>query len=359
MDIKSKLEFEAKTAIAVIKNIGRIEKFKGKWEALNFKEAAVLNELRYIATIQSIGSSTRIEGSKLSDREVTELIQNMSINQLETRDEQEVIGYWETLELLLENAPDIDLSERYIYQLHSLLLKYSQKDSSQLGRYKNLANKVVANYPDGTVKTVFQTTEPHLVEKEMKALIEWTVSELEKDEFNPLIVIAAFVYEFLSIHPFHDGNGRLSRLLTTLLLVREGYEFVQYVSFEHVIEERKKEYYTALMECQKYRNTSDEKIGKWVVFFLDCIIQLADKLDAKISRIATNDVYVNDRQREIISILEREGGRSVSEIQETISKGTLPTIKKDLQYLMANELVTRKGIGRGTRYFPRSIQKKN
>ena len=218
MNISEKLVFSPELNNIIIKKVGEIEKFQGKWEALKLSDNEFLNELRHIATIQSIGSSTRIEGSELSDIEVKNLIENLEVNKLEKRDEQEVVGYWETLELLLDNAASIDLSERYIFQLHGLLLKYSSKDEHQRGQYKNLTNKVVAKYPDGSQKTIFNTTEPHMVSKEMDEVISWTNLHLEKNEINPLLVIATFVYEFLSIHPFHDGNGRLSRLLTTLLL---------------------------------------------------------------------------------------------------------------------------------------------
>ena len=114
-----------------------------------------------------------------------------------------------------------------------------------------MSNKVVANYPDGTQKVIFNTTEPHLVESEMNELIGWTNQELEKNEMHQLVIIALFIYEFLSIHPFQDGNGRLSRLLTNLLLLKNDYQFIQYVSFENLIEQKKKTYYEALMDGQK------------------------------------------------------------------------------------------------------------
>ena len=350
MNIDDKLHFEPKTANSIIKKVGEIEKFQGKWETLKLNDGSFLKELKLIATIQSIGSSTRIEGSQLSDADVKELIQNLDINKLETRDEQEVIGYWETLELLLDNANEIELNERYVFQLHGLLLRYSDKDTRNRGSYKNLTNKVVARYPDGTEKTIFNTTSPHLVEKEMSELISWTQSNLSNQSINPLIVIGAFIYEFLSIHPFHDGNGRLSRLLTTLLLVKEEYYFVQYVSFEHVIEQRKKEYYQALMECQKNRYTPKENLGVWMEFFLDCIIELSAKLEVKLDRIAKNDVYLNNRQKQIFELLKVNGKMRTSNVAEEIPDVSLPTIKKDLQYMVAEEVIQKNGAGKATTY---------
>ncbi len=350
MNIYEKLIFSADLNNGIIKKIGEIEKFQGKWEILKLRDSEFLGELRHIATIESIGSSTRIEGSSLSDNDIKKLIDNLEISKLEKRDEQEVIGYWETLELLLDNADNIELSELCIYQLHGLLLKYSEKDIRQRGRYKTLSNKVVAKYLDGSQKTIFNTTDPSMVSREMNDIISWTNARLTDKSINPLIIIGCFIYEFLSIHPFHDGNGRLSRLLTTLLLVKEKYFFVQYVSFEHIIEKRKKEYYKALMECQKNRYTTDENLGVWITFFLDCIIKLSTELENKLERIIHNDIYLNERQKKIVNLISKNGRMRMSDISRKIPEASLPTVKKDLQYLVGNNIVTREGRGRATTY---------
>ncbi|NOR44263.1 MAG: Fic family protein [Candidatus Delongbacteria bacterium] len=350
MDISKKLIFSPELNNSITKKVGEIEKFQGKWEALKISESDFLKELRHIATIQSIGSSTRIEGSQLRDDDIRKLINELEITELETRDEQEVIGYWETLELLLINADSIELSQRYILQLHGSLLKYSSKDERQRGLYKNQSNKVVATYPDGSQKTIFNTTEPHLVQKEMNDIILWANNSLNEKNINPLVVIGTFVYEFLSIHPFHDGNGRLSRLLTTLLLLKEKYYFVQYVSFEHIIEKRKKEYYKALMDCQKDRYTVKENVGIWISFFLDCIIELSKQLEEKLIRITNNDVYINDRQKKIVALILSKGKLRTADIHKEIPDASLPTIKKDLKKLLDENIISKEGIGRSTTY---------
>jgi Fic family protein len=241
-----------------------------------------------MATIQSIGSSTRIEGVTLSDEEIERLIADLKVNRLESRDEQEVVGYYDVLELILDNAEDIQLTENYIMQLHTVLLSHSTKDSGQKGAYKKVSNKVVANYPDGTQRIIFNTTEPYLVRKEMQELLSWTSKRLDNREYHPLLVVGLFIYEFLSIHPFHDGNGRLSRLLTTLLLLRLDYDFIQYISFEHIIENRKERYYAALMECQRKKNTEDERIDTWMLFFLNTLKLVTIKLNLKMSNTGAN-----------------------------------------------------------------------
>lgn len=211
MDISQKISFDFKTTQRLINIIGRIDVFKGIWSAVEIKENIYLKELRRIATIESIGSSTRIEGAALSDHEVKELLDNIKITKLVSRDQQEVIGYYETLEMIYDAWEDIPLSENNIKSLHSALLKHSDKDSRHKGNYKQLSNQVVATYPDGSQRLIFKTTEPHLVQKEIEEILLWTNNALESKEIHPLIVIATFVYEFLSIHPFQDGNGKIGR----------------------------------------------------------------------------------------------------------------------------------------------------
>ena len=186
----------------------------------------------------------------------------MKITAFKTRDEQEVFGYYEALDLILDHAKEIDLSEAYIKQLHGILLRYSDKDQRHRGGYKMLSNQVVANYPDGSQRVIFNTTAPHLTETQMYEMVGWVGDALEAGTIHPLLVVGLFIYEFLSIHPFQDGNGRLSRLMTTLLLLKMGYDFAQYVSLENIIEQRKADYYRALMAGQQYRSTEKEVIGE-------------------------------------------------------------------------------------------------
>jgi Fic family protein len=281
--LDQKLDFTFTVNQQIIQLIAEIDLFRGKWEHLEQLHPVFLQELKGMATIQSIGSSTRIEGATLSDKEIEQLIADLKVNKLENRDEQEVIGYYDVLELIFDNAEDIQLTENYIMQLHTVLLRYSTKDSGQKGAYKKVSNRVVASYPDRTQRVIFKTTEPYLVQKEMQELLAWTNKRLENLEYHPLLVVGLFIYEFLSIHPFHDGNGRLSRLLTTLLLIKLDYDFIQYISFEHIIENRKERYYAALMECQRKRNTEEERVDTWMLFFLNALKLVTVKLSLKMS----------------------------------------------------------------------------
>lgn len=348
--INKKLNFTLKTNNLILKKISFIDTFKGKWNIIENKENRYLQELRKIATIESVGSSTRIEGVKLTDKEIEKIISNVKIDKLKTRDEQEVIGYWETLDMVIDNYKNIDITENYIKQFHSLLLKYSDKDKRHKGSYKQLSNKVVATYLDGTQKTIFNTTELHLVEKEMSELIFWINTTFKEEEIHPLIIIAVFVYEFLSIHPFQDGNGRLSRLLTTLLLLQQNYLFVQYVSFEKVIEDSKKEYYKALMEGQKERNTEKEKLDNWVLYFLDCMTILIQRLEKKYEVFKNTASYLNDRQKVIKELIIKHQPVKISDIMKFIPEVSRNTLKKDLTYLRDENIVEVIGKNKGTLY---------
>lgn len=349
MDISKKIAFNPTVFQEIIKKLSEVDLFKGNWDLIETKEKRYLKELRDIATIQSIGSSTRIEGATLTDEEVKQLLKSVTIHKLDKREEQEVVGYYEALETILKHYNDIDLSERYLHQLHTILLKYSDKDQRHKGRYKNLSNQVVANYLDGKQKIIFKTTEPHLTAKEMQELINWTNIQLENKELHPILITAVFVYEFLSIHPYQDGNGRLSRLLTTFLLLKQDYNFVEYVSFEHVIEARKDMYYRVLMETQKHRNTDKELLDKWIVFFLDSLTTLVQKLKVKYETYNTLKISLNKRQQEVLEYINQQKSIQIKDVEKNLQYSR-NTLKKDLHYLVKEGMILTTGAGRGVRY---------
>ena len=221
--------------------ISKIDRFDASWSSIEKREGQSLKQLKSISTVRSVGASTRMEGSKMSDAEVDVLLKNIDITKLEDRDSQEVVGYFNTLDIITESYQDINITESSIKNLHNILLKYSKKDSWHKGNYKQHSNAVEANYPDGTKRILFETTEAGFpTEDAMRNLFKWYKTDKET---HPLVKCASFCYEFVSIHPFQDGNGRLSRLIASLLLLKNGYKWIQYVSFEHEIESKKEEYY--------------------------------------------------------------------------------------------------------------------
>ncbi|MCL2738266.1 MAG: Fic family protein [Bacteroidales bacterium] len=345
-----KLNFDFPTNQRVMQLIAAIDEYRGKWNVVEKRENRYLKELRRIATIESVGSSTRIEGATMTDDEVKQLLKDVKITKFKTRDEQEVVGYYEVLELIFDHFSEIRLSENYIKQLHQLLLKHSSKDERHRGGYKNLSNKVVATYPTGEQKTIFDTTEPALVEGEMFEIIEWTNLQWKEKTIHPLIVWAVFVYEFLSIHPFQDGNGRLSRLLTTLFLLQCGYEFIQYISFENHIEKNKKTYYDALMTAQRKRITQEDIIDKWLLFFLESLKTLTEKLDKKYDVFKQKGGYLNERQKLLKEFIVEQRTVKIVDISANFHDISPNTLKKDLQYLKNEQIITTVGKGKGTIY---------
>ncbi len=348
--MEDKLQFDFKTNQKILQKISKIDQFKGEWESLQKFENQYLKNLKQIATLQSIGSSNRIEGNTLTDAEIASLLKNTKTQKLVSRDEQEVMGYYETLELITENFEHIPLSHTNIHQLHNNLLRYSTKDERHKGTYKQIANQVVATMPDESSNVIFRTTETFLVEKEMENAINWTNEHEKNGEIHPLIYVATFVYEFLSIHPYQDGNGRLSRLLTTLLMLRADYGFVMYVSLENIIEQHKKEYYQALIEGQKNRNTAQEKIHIWLLFFLDCVDILTQKLSAKIKESQFFGVYLSERQQNIFDFIQKNQPtkrKDLNAIFENLSENTL---KKEIQFLVKQGKIKKIGTFKNAFY---------
>ncbi len=329
---------------ALMNAINMIDRFDASWVAIERKEGSGLKELRSIATVKSVGASTRIEGSKLSDAEVDVLLKSLDISKLEDRDKQEVVGYFETLDLIADQFEAIEITENNIKHLHNMQLKYSKKDEWHKGDYKLHSNAVEATLADGTKQIIFHTTEPGFqTEDAVRNLIDWYNTDITT---HPLVKCAVFTYEFLSIHPFQDGNGRLSRLISTLLLLKNGYHWIQFVSFEHEIEKRKMEYYSVLKSCQSLR--PNEIINEWVFFFFDALkniqIQLMHKL--VISGIETQ---LSPREKSMMSFIENNPGCSSGDIAERLG---IPnsTVKRILKELVEKGLIEKYGVGPGTNY---------
>jgi Fic family protein len=328
----------------LINLISEIDRFDANWTAIERKEGQTLKELKSIATVRSVGASNRIEGNKMSDEEVDVLLQTMDVTKLTDRDSQEVAGYFEVLDLIAETYQNIHLTENHIKSLHNSLMKYSAKDQWHKGNYKVHNNAVEASYPDGSRQIIFQTTESGFAtEDAMRQLIEWYNSE---EEVHPLIKAASFVYDFLSVHPFQDGNGRLSRLITTLLLLKNGYKWIQYVSFEHEIEHRKNEYYQALRSCQAQR--PNENITVWIQFFLTCLSNIQSQLMMKLDRSGL-ETQLSPKEKSILMIIQNRPNIQSGEIAEKLAIPS-PTVKRLLAQLLNKELIEKQGNGRNVSY---------
>ncbi len=334
-----------------LKLIAEIDEFKGKWQALTSLAPEQLTALRKVATVESIASSTRIEGVKLSDREVEELLSGLRINSLHSRDEEEVAGYAECMELVFQSYADIPFDENHIKQLHQVLLKYSSKDCRHRGEYKKLNNHVEAFDQTGkSAGIVFETASPFETPLKMAELMEWFSSEWRERISHPLLVIAVFTVHFLAIHPFQDGNGRLSRILTTLLLLKTGYGYVPYSSLERVIEENKEQYYLTLRRTQKTIYSDNSTIMEWTVFFLRSLRKQIAGLEKKLERETLLTQLSPSSQALLLATRER-GTLTVREAVQ-LTRGNRNTIKQHLRQLVQQGLLRREGTGKGSWYRP-------
>lgn len=330
--------------------IAEIDEFKGAWRALGKLAPERLSALRRVATIESIGSSTRIEGSKLSDREVERLLSNLQIKSFETRDEQEVAGYAEAMELVFQSWADITITENHIKQLHRDLLKYSSKDDHHRGQYKTTSNSVAAFDEDGRqIGIVFETATPFDTPRLMEELIAFANEAVETKRLHPLLIVGIFVVIFLEIHPFQDGNGRLSRILTTLLLLRFGYAYVPYSSLESVIEQSKEGYYLALRQTQGSIRTESPNWQPWITFFLRALQQQMRRLAKKVER---EKIVLSALPELSVQILEyaREHGRVTIGDMVKLTGVSRNTLKKHFSQLIEKRHLVLNGSGRGAWY---------
>lgn len=339
-----------KTTNEMLTLIAEIEAFKGTWTSLGLLAPERLSLLRRVATIESVGSSTRIEGSQLSDRDIEKILSNLHIQKFETRDQQEVAGYAQTIELVFQSWEHIPLTENHIKQLHRDLLRYSHKDERHRGYYKTNPNHVAAFDTQGhELGIIFQTASPFDTPKLMHELIEFTNEKLELKRLHPLLVIGIFIVVFLEIHPFQDGNGRLSRILTTLLLLQNGYAYVPYSSLESLIEFNKESYYLALRKTQSSIRTKMPDWQPWLVFFLRMLHQQTKRLSEKIHQ---EKIFWSDLPYLSAKILEhiRSHGRVTMNDMVILTGASRHTLKEHFRLLIHKGHIVRHGQGRGVWY---------
>ncbi|MFA5124626.1 MAG: Fic family protein [Patescibacteria group bacterium] len=347
--LSKRLELEPTMVNKIYGLISQIDELKGQWKMGANLSPQSLSRLKKSVIVTSSGASTRIEGAKLTDEQVEKLLKGLKITKLVTRDEQEVAGYAELLANIFESYKNLHLSENLIKHFYAELLKYSEKDVRHKGQYKFGDNRVEAHNASGKlVGVLFETTKPHLVVKEMGELVDWTKEELENKQINSLLIIANFVFEFLSIHPFQDGNGRTSRVLTNLLLLKAGYEYLPYVSHEKLIEDNKENYYLALNKSQRKRGKSIEDITPWLVYFLEIILKQT-KLALGLLDKENIENQLSVRQSEIWSYLKDHKMVTPKELREKL-KIPAPTVVQALNKLLEMKKVERLGAGRSVRY---------
>lgn len=329
--------------------INQIDELKGRWIGGAEINPQALGRLKRSVLVTSTGASTRIEGAKLSDEDIEKMMRGLSMQKFTDRDKQEVQGYYELLENVFNSYDKIPFSESSIQHLHRELLKYVEKDKLHRGEYKKGENRVeMVNEAGQSVGVLFDTTPAWLTPKEMLELVEWTRGAIVLKEIHPIIIIGNFLVEFLNIHPFTDGNGRLSRVLTNLMMLKTGYEYMPYVSHEKLIEDNKAEYYLALRKSQKTLKTNNLNITPWLEFFFTILLTQARQAIELLSK-ENIDKLLSPKQLLVWQYLEKVSEATPGEISK-IAKVARPTVSQALDTLLRLKKVERIGQGRTTRY---------
>lgn len=329
--------------------IVKIDEIKGRWTGGINLSPQILGRLEKSVLVTSAGASTRIEGAKLTDMEVEKLIHGIKIGKWKNRDEQEVSGYYELLKNVFDSWNALSFSESAIKHFHNEMLKHVSKDERHRGDYKKIENDVKMYDEKGNViGVVFETVPAYLAPKEMQELMEWTKKALKEKKIHPLLVVGNFVVEFLNIHPFQDGNGRLSRILTNLLLLKVGYLYMPYISHEKFIEDNKDEYYIALRRSQKTFKTKDESVADWLEFFLNMILKQSE-MAMELLGSEQVEKLLSPKQLSVWEYLQNVIEATPLEIAEKAGVAR-PTVNQVLTKLLKLNKIEKIGSGRGTRY---------
>lgn len=329
--------------------ITQIEELKGRWSAGTNLSPQTLGRLKRSVLITSTGASTRIEGSKLSDEDIEKMLRGISIQKFTNRDEQEVQGYYELLQNVLNSWEEQGFSESLIKHFHKELLKHVEKDTLHRGDYKKQENKVEMIDAEGkSIGTLFDTTPAYLTPKEMTELVEWTKQAIDEKKYHSLLIVGNFIVEFLNIHPFQDGNGRLSRVLTNLLLLQQGYHYMPYVSHEKLIEDNKPDYYVALRKSQRTFRTDKENVNPWLEFFLTIFLKQSQMAIGLITA-EKIETFLSPKQLAVWEYLQTVDEATPQQIAEKADVAR-PTVNQVLNKLLEMKKVQRIGEGSGTRY---------
>ncbi len=333
----------------ILAEIAQIEELKGRWIAGSNLSPQTLGRLKRSVLVTSSGASTRIEGAKMSDEDIEKMLRGISVQKFSNRDKQEVKGYYELLQNVFDTWEDLHFNESLIKHFHKELLKYVEKDELHRGDYKHTENKVeMIDEAGNSVGILFDTTPAYLTPIKMKELTDWTKQTLEERKYHPLIVIGNFIVEFLNIHPFQDGNGRLSRILTNMLLLQQGYLYIPYVSHEKLIEDNKPEYYLALRQSQKTFNAKNPDITAWLTFFLS-IITMQSQMAIGLLTAENIEALLSPKQLSVWEYLQTVNEASPNEIAQKAHVAR-PTVNQVLTKLIEMKKIERIGEGSAIRY---------
>ena len=328
----------------IINLVASIHEYKGKQTLYIKAKQEVLTSLLNIAKIQSIEYSNKIEGIETTDRRINELVNNKvkpkNIN------EEEIAGYRDVLQLIHENYENIDITPNVILQMHKYLYRYSSKSIG--GKFKDSDNIIQETDERENKKARFKPTSAIETPKAIKELCSLYNEEIKLGEIDPLFLIPIFILDFLSIHPFDDGNGRMSRLLTLLLLYKSGYIVGKYISIEKIIENTKESYYDTLEQSSKKWHENENNYEFFVEYYLGIILSAYKEFAVRVEYMSNKKMTIKDRTEAIIK--KHLGKISKQEIAEICPDISIGSIERALNQLLKEEKILKITGGRYTTY---------
>lgn len=328
----------------IVNLVSAIHEYKGKQDLFIEADPNILEAMLRVAKIQSTGASNRIEGIYTSEVRLNQLV----IEKAEptNRNEQEIAGYREVLNTIHENYEYISPRSNVILQLHRDL--YSYNPTSVGGRWKNADNVIEEIDREGKHKIRFQPLPAYAIPDAMESLSVEFLKAIDKGEIDPLLIISKYIIDFLCIHPFNDGNGRMSRLLTLLLLYQQGYIVGKYISIEMIIEKTKESYYDALKESSILWHDGKNSYAPFVKYYLGVILNAYKEFAGRVETIINKGLTKSERIRYIFS--NKVGKITKSEIAALCPDISVTTIEKALSDLLKEEYIIKVGVGRSTAY---------
>ena len=324
--------------------VAAIYKEAGKQELYLKQRPEELEKLVEIAKIQSTQASNAIEGIVTTNTRIRQLVQEKTAPR--NRNEQEIAGYRDVLNIIHESFDAIPITQNYILQLHKIL--YSNMNNPMAGKTKNVQNYISATYPDGHTETLFTPLAPYETPEALDRICEEYDRVIGNMEVEPLIAIAIFIHDFLCIHPFNDGNGRMSRLLTTLLLYRNGFYVGRYISLEAKIAKSKDLYYDALGQAQIGWHEGAEDSVPFIKYLLGTILAAYKDFADRFALVETKLPALETVRR---ATMDRVGRFTKQDIRELCPSLSVSSVEGALRKLVASGELTREGAGKKTRYY--------
>ena len=328
----------------IINLLTAIHEEKGKQQLYLKHRPQELEKLVEIAKVQSTEASNEIEGIRTTDTRLRQLMKDKTTPR--NRDEEEIQGYRDALNVVHESFEFIPLTPSYILQLHKIMMSHT--GSSFGGQFKNAQNYISAVDAEGKTFTLFTPPAPYETPTAIEELCEEYNRAIGEGFVDPLILIPTFIHDFLCIHPFNDGNGRMSRLLTLLLLYKAGYIVGKYISIEMLIEKTKETYYEALQSCSYGWHENKNVYGPFTKYYLGIIVKAYTEFESRVQYVTAKKISKPDRIKAVIE--QQVGPITKKEIMEYCPDISKVTIERTLTQLVKEDIIIKIGAGPSTAY---------